>query len=272
MLKCWQAVSFRGVLENGRTKPLVLDCSEIGSSPVVLDQKTPPLARREFVVKAHGNPEVTASLIVKELLGNMLARIYGLETPEPAIVMISEEFASATNPFLARYGFQIIPGIAAGCSYFRGGFSFPPALNTLNEEELESFALLYGFDLAAQNPDRLPNRPNCAVKGARLIAFDFDQCFSFVYVIGHLGEPWEVSKHGMSASHLCHRSLHHKRDVVNWTRNINSIVALSNETLEKLIEWIPDEWASNAAKVRSHFVAIREHLDIFELELQGSIT
>src|ERR1017187_3790181 len=102
MLKRWQAVSFRAVLENGRTKPLVVDCSEIGDS-IVLDPNTPkPPARREFVIKAPGNPEVTTSLITQELLGNILARRYGLQTPEPAIVMISEDFARVTNPFLSR--------------------------------------------------------------------------------------------------------------------------------------------------------------------------
>lgn len=196
MLKRWQAESFRTILENGRTKPLVVECSRIGDSLLEpeLDGTTPP--RREFVVKALGNPEVTESLVTKELLGNMLARAYGLETPEPAIVIISEAFAGATNPVLARYGFQIKPGIAAGCAYIRGGFSSPAVGAIPSEEELAAMALLYGFDMASQNPDRLPIRPNCAMKGSKLVAFDFDQCFSFLYLILTSGEPWEVSKHG----------------------------------------------------------------------------
>ena len=271
MLKRWQAVSFRTVLENGRTKPLVVDCSEIGDS-IVLDTDVPrPPARKEFVIKALGNPEVTSSLILKELLGNVLARKYGLNTPEPAIVVISDAFASVTNPLLSHFGFQIRPGIAAGCAFFRGGFSFPPIGAVFSPEELAAMALLYGFDLASQNPDRLPNRPNCAMKGTKLIAFDFDQCFSFLYLIGNLGSPWEVSKHGIASNHLCHHGIQIKKDVVSWTDNIDAMVALSDEVLELITSWIPSDWASNASKVRSHLSAIREHLGAFELELQGSV-
>ncbi|MDR3735728.1 MAG: hypothetical protein P4L10_09345 [Acidobacteriaceae bacterium] len=228
-------------------------------------------ARKEFVIKALGNPEVTGSLILQELLGNVLARRYGLNTPEPAIVVISDAFANSTNPLLTRFGFQIRPGIAAGCEFLRGGLSFPPSEISSAPEELAARTLLYGFDLALQNPDRLPNRPNCAMKGTKLIAFDFDQCFSFLHLIGNLGAPWEVSKHGIASKHLCHRGIQAKKDLVSWTDNIDAMVALSDNVLELMTSWIPDDWDSNANKVRSHLSAIREHLGVFELELQGSV-
>lgn len=86
-----------------------------------------------------------------------------------------------------------------------------------------------------------------------------------------LGEPWEVSKHGISGKHLCHSRLKSARVPINWTDNVNAVASFSDETLELLCSWISDEWAENAQKIRVHLAAIREHLGAFELELQGSI-
>ena len=271
MLKKWNAVSFRGILPNGRTKPLVIECIEIPDS-IVLDPDSPTPVRREFVVKAIGNPEVDKSLIIKELLGNILARSYGLRTPEPALVQISEPFAKAVNPkLMEKHGFSIQPGMAAGCEYFSGGFSAPPEASFFTKEELAPLAMLYGFDLAVQNPDRLPNRPNCGMKGSTLIAFDFDQCFSFLYLIFQLGKPWEVSRHGIAPKHFGHLRLKSSSNPVDWTENVNAVVSLLDGRLGALTSWIPDDWADNAEKVTAHLGEIRDHLGAFEMELQGSL-
>jgi hypothetical protein len=272
MLKQWNAMSFRSVLDNGRTKPLVIECIRIPDS-IVLDLDSPAPERREFVVKAIGNPEVDESLIVKELLGNILARSYGLATPEPGLIRISDTFAKTVNPaLLSKYGFQILPGIAAGCEFIRGGFTPPTSNVFFTQAEMASLAVLYGFDLVTQNPDRLPNRPNFGLIGRELVAFDFDHCFSFLYPLFiFLGHPWEVSKHGIAQKHFCYPALKNAREPIIWADNINAVMSFSDELLGELTAWIPETWSGNSAKVREHIAEIREHLGAFELELQGSV-
>jgi hypothetical protein len=271
MLKQWNAMSFRSVMDNGRTKPLVLECVQIPDS-ILIDLDTPAAQRREFVVKAIGNPEVDESLIIRELLGNILARSYGLITPEPALIRISEPFANTVNPILSRkYGFQIAPGIAAGCEFIRGGLTPPPTNLFFTQEELASLAVLFGFDLVAQNPDRLPLRPNFGLMGKNVVAFDFDQCFSFLYLIFSPGQPWEVSKHGIAQKHFCYPSLKAARDPISWANNIEAVASFSDELLGVLTAWVPETWSGNSAKIREHLSAIRQHLGAFELELQGSV-
>ena len=271
MLSLWNAASFRSVLDNGRTKPLVIECIRVPDS-IVLDLDSPAPERREFVVKAIGNPEVDESLIVKELLGNILARRYGLTTPEPGLIRISDTFAKAVNPTLSsKYGFQILPGIAAGCEFIRGGLTPPTSNVFFTQAEIESLAVLYGFDLVTQNPDRLPNRPNFGLMGRTLVAFDFDQCFSFLYLILSLGQPWDVSEHGIAQKHFCYPTLKNARDPINWADNINAVMSFSDELLGQLTAWIPETWSGSSAKIREHLAAIREHLGAFELELQRSV-
>jgi hypothetical protein len=272
MLKQWNAMGFRSVLDNGRTKPLVIECAQIPDS-ILVDLDAAAQVRREFVVKAIGNPEVDESLIIKELLGNLFARSYGLTTPEPGLIRISDVFAKTVNPTLSRkYGFQISPGIAAGCEFIRGGLTPPPTNLFFTKAELAPLAVLYGFDLVTQNPDRLPNRPNFGLMGRNVVAFDFDQCFSFLYPLFlFLGEPWEVSKHGIAQKHFCYPHFKNARDPIVWADNINAMMSFSDELLGALTAWVPETWSGNSAKVRNHLAEIREHLGAFELELQGSV-
>lgn len=271
MLNQWDAVSFRHVLDYGRTKPLVIECIQAPNS-VVLDLDSPAPERREFVVKAIGNPEVDESLIIKELLGNVLARSYGLITPEPGLIRISDTFTNAVNPSLSKkYGFQIHPGIASGCEFIRGGFAPPSKSDFHTQDELASQAVLFGFDLVTQNPDRLPERPNFGLMNSKLVAFDFDQCFSFLYLIFSLGHPWEVAKHGIAQKHFCYPNLKNARSPINWADNINAVMSFSDELLDFLTAWIPETWSENTAKIRQHLEAIRSQLGAFELELQGSV-
>ena len=185
------------------------------------------------------------------------------------MIQISEAFARAANPYLKGHGFSIQPGMAAGCEYFSGGFSAPePAF--LTKEELAALALLYGFDLVTQNPDRLPSRPNCGMQGSTLIAFDFDQCFSFLYLFIQLGQPWEVSRHGIAPKHFGHLRLKNSSNPINWTENVNAVVSLL-DGLDALTSWISDDWVDNAEKIKAHLGEIRDHLGAFEMELQGSL-
>jgi len=47
---------------------------------------------REMLVKQMGTP-----MMVREVLGNLFARAFGLPTPEPAIIQIDEEIVGAVD-------------------------------------------------------------------------------------------------------------------------------------------------------------------------------
>src|SRR2546428_6403794 len=73
--------------------------------------------------------------------------------------------------------------------------------------ELAQASRVYAFDLLVQNPDRRPEKPNCAHRGRRFIVYDFEMAFSFLLVIGQKDEPWEAAKHGLGPKHLFHSPL-----------------------------------------------------------------
>jgi hypothetical protein len=68
-------------------------------------------------------------------------------------------------------------------------------IKALGLPEVTEAARIYAYDLITQNPDRRADNPNCGSYNGRLVAYDFEMAFSFLYAIpGTAGEPWEVAR------------------------------------------------------------------------------
>ena len=81
MLDIYEAIALFDIKANGRTSPLVIDC-ECTQENI--------RNRQTLLVKCLGLPEIDTTALYCELLGNLLAREVGIETPKPFIVSISE--------------------------------------------------------------------------------------------------------------------------------------------------------------------------------------
>jgi hypothetical protein len=273
VIETWRAERLRGVLEGSRTRPLVVACVRHATAPGIGGEATvhpeEGVDRRTFVVKALGLPEVTPGSLFRELYGNLLARELGLSTPEPALVLLSPEFATAAAPVLKPRGLSVEAGHAAGTEYFHGGFS-PPALEfPLEQAELAQAAQVYAFDLLIQNVDRRPEKPNCAYRGGQIIVYDFEMAFSFLLAIGGQDEPWAVAKHALGPAHLFYSVL--RQSDADWTPFLARLERLSEERLDRLAASLPGDWKRDETRVRRHLLAVREHLGEFEAELRRSL-
>jgi len=257
MLLRWEVEYLEHVL-GGRTRPLVVRCSQIGVNPSPL--------KRSLVVKALGLPEVTQLGMVCELFGNMLARELGVTTPTPAIVEIDADTAAALNVSLAARGLSIEPGTAVGASYLRG---LLPVIGSLPSEATLEAPTLFGFDLAVQNPDRRTDNPNCALHENHLLAYDFEMAFSFLLTVGAVHQPWEVTKHGLASRHVMYQRLHKRNP--SWATLLAALRSLDANQLDVLIGQLPTPWQQDIVRVRAHLVALCEALTAFEGELQECV-
>jgi hypothetical protein len=253
----WEVQYLERVLD-GRTRPLVLRCNQLGV--------TPSPQPRTLVVKALGLPEVTRLGLICELLGNMLARDLGVLTATPALVEIDQDTAAALNMSLQGKGLKVEPGLAVGTTFLR---PLHPVIGTLPEDAAAEVPRLYGFDLAIQNPDRRASNPNCALFEDKLLAYDFELAFSFLLVVGAAFEAWEVSKHGLYLQHIFYPRLRQKNP--EWEPLLASLRALTAERLDELIGLLPPEWQGDVQRVRAHLVSLLRSLDEFEQELQRSV-
>lgn len=253
----WEVQYLEKVLD-GRTRPLVLRCTQLGVNPSPVP--------RTLVVKALGLPEVTRLGLICELLGNILARDLGVLTATPALVEIDEAAAAALNMSLQGKGLKVEPGLAVGSTFLR---PLHPVIGTLPDDAAAEVPRLYGFDLAVQNPDRRVNNPNCALFEEKLLAYDFELAFSFLMMVGNAFEAWEVSKHGLCAQHIFYPRLRKKKP--SWEPLLASLRELTAERLDDLIGCLPADWQGDVQRVRTHLVSLLGALDEFERELQESV-
>ena len=88
-LEIWEARRLDKIQDAGRTHPLIIECAST---------QTGNSQRRSFIVKALALPEIKETSLGFEIVGNMLARRLGVDTPEPVLVHLSPAFVEAYQP------------------------------------------------------------------------------------------------------------------------------------------------------------------------------
>ncbi len=166
-----------------------------------------------MVTKALGLPEVTETSLFAEYFGSTLAIEFGIDAPRAVLVDLSPELLAASEAQLAAWRVQPRAGRAVGLEQRRGLLPLDRFTPIKTDIEIAEAARIYAYDLITQNPDRRTDNPNCGSYGGRLVAYDFEMAFSFLYAIpGTGGEPWEVARLPFVANHIFRgrlsRSLH----------------------------------------------------------------
>jgi hypothetical protein len=262
VIETWEALRFDRTIGTGRTKPLVIECAR-----GVRDDHE----RRSLVVKARSLPEVTESGMFCELIGNLLARDFGIDTPAPGLVTLSSDFVEVANHALRNHGLRLEPGFGVGCELLPKGFTSPILGSALSEEELPQAALIYGYDLIVQNPDRHPRNPNLLTKGGRLVAIDFNLAFSFIVpVFGKQPEPWELSQHRFNHEHLFKRGLRNRK--VCWQPVIEGAKRMKRARIERLCASLPSNWQTWTGTICDHLMNVKDNASKLEMELQRSLS
>lgn len=189
------------------------------------------------------------------------------------MVNLSDEFIQANKKDFWERNLKIKSGLAAGCEYFSPGFTSGKSDMFLTKELFEQAVLIYGFDLLSQNPDRTESNPNCAVKGDKIIAFDFEKSLSFaVYpIIGGTGNSWEVSKLNFGKPHVFRSALKAKEREINWQPLIEKVKQINKEKIEEICSFVPSEFGSYTEKICEHFLSIAANSNQLEFELQRSL-
>lgn len=262
MIETWEALRFDRALGTGRTKPLVIECVKDSG-----DGKE----RRSLVIKSKALPEVTPSGMFCEIVGNLLARDFGIDTPMPGLVRLSPAFVEVANRALGNYKLRLEAGMGVGCELLPKGFVSPIAGFSLREEEIPQAAQIYGYDLIVQNPDRHSRNPNCLMKGNRLVAIDFNLAFSFIVpLFGKQPEPWELSHHKFANEHLFRRGLRNKK--VSWRPIVDAVRNIKRTRIEAFCAALPPEWQTWTGIVCEHLMNIKENASKLEIELQRSLS
>ena len=216
-------------------------------------------------------PEVTDTGLFAEYFGAMLAMAFGIEAPTPAIVNLSTELIEVAAHNLAGWGLSPRPGEAVGLEFLRGLAPLSRLIPVKGPAEIVDAAQIYAFDMLIQNPDRRDDKPNCANLRGRLVAYDHEMAFSFLYPIVGSGRPWEVPS--FSQHHVFHRALRspESKGEIDWT-SVRQGLAAVEEQVEGLAQLVPDRWRAHADRVVTHVHEVASHAGVFEEQLRRSLS
>lgn len=258
----WEAARFERFMGGeGRTQPALLNCSrKVGNTE----------QRCDFVVKACGHPFVNVASLANELIGSAVARAFGCAGPNTGLVNLSGDFlASAAGDYQAK-GFLPTPGLAIGSELIE---NFAPMTRyaKIGDKHLHSGQRTYALDLAIQNPDRRPEKPNCAFDSEdQLLVFDFEAAFSFrePFIIGGVPEPWQVSKLAFCQNHLFYTAI--KQQPIDWMWVPEALAGMAKE-LPDIQATLPAVWSGGTEQVFSHLKALAKNEATFRTELDLSL-
>ena len=297
-IKIWEAVRYDRVLSNSRTKPLVLECElrsgdgaaenpvpapppslllaangrPLGESPqIIVPGHEEPAdsveeASCEFVVKSIGHPEVIEATLLKELFGNALARAFGIQTPTPALIYLSDAFVRNTQPQLPPEADIVLrEGYGVGCEYLPRLTPIPSDFK-LSSDLMPDAARIYTYDMLTANPDRRVNNPNCGYHGEGLLAYDFESAFSFLYALLN-PPPWQFS--ALTFPHVFRAPL--ARVDADWQPFVDCLLNINETNLNEIVSGWPSPWLANCPRIIEHILAVKEEANRLPMELATSL-
>jgi hypothetical protein len=265
MPSLWEAERIEGCQSGGRTRPLLVSCVLVGSDDAVLERET-------MIVKMLGLPEVTDQSLFSEFFGNQLASRFGIDTPAVHLIEVDADVLTANRAFLQQLGVSPRPGVAVGCEQRRGMAPLSSQYPAKGQPEIDDAFRIFAFDLLVQNPDRRVDNHNCANCRGRLVAFDFEMAFSFLYPIIGVVRPWEVSRLPFVRRHvfLDVLSTANRQGRIAWA-SIRDDLQRLNSAVDDLAACVPENWRHFSRRVAEHVHEVYTHLGDFEQQLQESL-
>lgn len=210
------------------------------------------------------------SNLFSELFGNLLARDFAIDTPRPALIVLTDPFVQSVQPLLPPT-IQLRVGYGVGCEYLSplmpivSGWKLPLALRA-------QASTLYAFDLLVTNPDRRIVKPNCALYNGQILAFDFENSFSFLralfgpkpWLVSHLLVPLKDPDKPFFQKEL-------KAGGADWMPFMKTLELFDAPRLHALVKDFPIPWLSNQQRIFDYFLDAQSQPKKLLLELEESL-
>ena len=252
-------MSYLGAPKQGQRKPLFYEC---------LSRRDPRGKASEagtFLVKAlsHHAP------MVREIVGNRIAGLAGLRTPEPALVFLVPELARRADE--ARKAAGVFSAQKAGWTSGARQFNATNvmALRDVPAHYRDDALRLYVFDMLALHTDRVERNPNCAITRQGLMVFDFEQCFMEPNSVPEDCPHWAVATAGLGGRHMFYTGLRGAERVRQTARRV--VEAMTESRLEACLMGLPNRWVPEGKRIVAHVRNVRNHADEFVDDIVRSL-
>lgn len=115
--------------------------------------------------------------LAAEVFGSVLAEVFELPHPEPALIKFSPAFRATLDGPQQRQLAEVAPGLLFGCRLVESPFAYSRSL-PLKKLEAYEMETIYGFDNLMLNVDRRPDKPNLLIPDQEAILIDHELAFS----------------------------------------------------------------------------------------------
>ena len=130
--------------------------------------------------------------LAAEVFGSVLAELFDLPHPEPALIEFSPDFRATLAEPQQQQLAEVAPGPLFGCRLVESPFAYSRSLS-LKKLEAYEMETIYGFDNLILNVDRRPDKPNLLMPEDEAIVIDHELAFSGINQAYNnlLGGRWE---------------------------------------------------------------------------------
>lgn len=162
-LPIYEAVSFQKILDKGgHSKPWV----------ILVDMKGSP---HPYVVKLYKTIDIEArNKMTAEVLGNLLAREFGLNVPDAAIINFSDEFRMHLNAECEELLSVLDDRPKFGTEFIEAAFLYNQGFTRKETQDVINPSTLYAFDYFICNRDRNLHKPNLLIKQGQSFLIDHE--------------------------------------------------------------------------------------------------
>jgi hypothetical protein len=224
----------------------------------------------DYVVKLRGGMERGNAGSLSELVGALLAQVFGISIPEPAVVVIEEQFADEIAASVPQRATQVTNsvGLNFGCLVLTDVMGWPVD-KSIPEAMWQSAVNIFAFDVLVQNPDRRYSNQNLLTRGNDIFVFDHEVAFSFLLDILPSPEPWKLDGQRYLKNHVFYRQLRSKP--VDLSAFLNCLGTLSKR-LGRIGNAVPAKWNNGELeKIDQHLRTVASHAEEFGQEVRRAL-
>jgi hypothetical protein len=254
-----EIIALNGVqnFNTGTTRPMLVRgvCKQTGD-------------KSDYVVKFRNGTRMSINSSCNELVASFIAMELDLYVAEPAIIDIVPEFVDTLIGMDGYKNALNSPGFNFGCKYVEGLFEFTNNQKLTTGQYFNS-QQIFSFDIFISNADRRVDKQNMLTDGEKILIFDHELAFGFIWDIIKNPIPWLITQTEMSwiKKHYFYSILKGKEH--NLDTFVDKLSTLDGNFWGKLYQLIPDEWhGEHLDKIKNNLSLLVENRTHFKEELK----
>ena len=244
------------VMSNGRTQPLLINgvCATTGG-------------KDDYVLKFKTGNEMLVQSSCNELVAAFIARELDLNVVEPALINVSEEFR---DTLIGQSHYNIASesvGLNYGCKFVPGFLEFVKD-QSLSEYQYFQAQQIFALDVFISNSDRRNDKQNMLTDGRKIIIFDHEMAFGFLYELIKNPTPWLIRTEDRYwiTRHYFYNML--KAAKYNFGTFVESLDVIDNKFWDKVYTLVPKDWMGDGLdQIKNNLNSLVKNRSTFLQEL-----